>query len=64
MELSEQNRTNTSPPNYNKMLIFGKKVFFIVLFPNTLADPIISKIHIFEMSHLRTLYALVLNLEH
>ena len=41
-------------PNCNKMLIFGKWAFFIMLFPNILINPIISKIQIFLMSHCAT----------
>ena len=54
MESSGHNRANVLPPNYNKMLIFGKSVFFIMLFPNILTNPIISKIQIFVTSHFRT----------
>ena len=42
-------------PNCNKMLIFGKQAFFIMLFVSILINPLISKIGIFMMSHFSTL---------
>ena len=42
--------------NCNKMLIFGKEAFFIMLFASILINPIISKIQIFVTSHLSTLF--------
>ena len=46
-----------SLPNCNKMLIFGKLAFFIMLFPDILINPTISKIQIFVTRHFRTLFA-------
>ena len=43
MESPGHNRANISPPNCNKMLIFGKKAFFIMLFTNILTNPIFHK---------------------
>ena len=57
MESLGNNRANISPPlNCNKMLIFGKykEAIFIILFPNILTNPIISKIQILVTSHFRT----------
>ena len=42
MGSSEHNNINISPPNYNKMMIFDKKAFFIMLFQNISINPIIS----------------------
>ena len=50
MESLEHKCHNISLPNYNKMLIFGKWAFFIMLFVNILINPIISKIQIFVTS--------------
>ena len=53
MVTSEHNSASISPPNCNKMLIFGKKELFIILFQNTSVRPINILINlVFVMSSL------------
>ena len=52
MESSGHNRANISPPNCNKMLIFGKEAFLIMAFSNILTNLVISNV----TSHFRTLF--------
>ena len=40
----EHKSANISPPNCNRMLIFGKQAFFVILFPIISSNPIISQI--------------------
>ena len=44
MESSEHKSTTTFPPNYKRMLIFGKWAFFVLLFWNILSNAIIAQI--------------------
>ena len=48
----EHKSAHISPPNYNRMLNFGKWTFFVMLFLNTSSNPIISQ----WCHHFRTLY--------
>ena len=43
-ELSEHKSANILPSKCTRMLIFGKGVFFVMLFANILSNPIISQI--------------------
>ena len=55
MESLKHKSPNIPPTNRNKMLIFAKKAFFIMLFANALINPIISKIRTFVTSHFSSL---------
>lgn len=57
LESLEHNSTNIPPlpPNYNKLQIFGKSTFFIMLFPNTFINPIISNISNISDVHFSTI---------
>ena len=52
----EHKSAHISPPNYNRMLNFGKWTFFVMLFPNTSTNPIISQIKFLWRHHFRTLW--------